>query len=68
MPYQRDVEVRLLIGANYTYGIKPREIIRGAAGDPYAVKKTFGWGIIGNAHPLITDCYDRTTVPALSIA
>ena len=50
-------------------GIKPREvIITGVDGDPYAVRKTFSWGIIGIMHPLITDCYDTTTVIALSIA
>ena len=45
MPYQHDVD--LLIGANCTKAIKPREVIPGADDDPYAVRTTLGWGVIG---------------------
>lgn len=37
MPYQHDVDAGLLIGANCTKAIKPREVIPGADDDPYAV-------------------------------
>ena len=47
MPYQHDVDVGLLIGANCTKAIKPREVIPGADDDPYAVRTTLGWGVIG---------------------
>ena len=47
MPYQHDVDVGLLIGANCTKAIKPREVIPGADDDPYAVRTTLGWGAIG---------------------
>ena len=47
MPYQHNVDVGLLIGANCTKAIKPREVIPGADDDPYAVRTTLGWGVIG---------------------
>ena len=47
MPYQHDVDVGLLIGANCTKAIKPREVIPGTDDDPYAVRTTLGWGVIG---------------------
>ena len=47
IPYQHDVDVGLLIGANCTKAIKPREVIPGADDDPYAVQTTLGWGVIG---------------------
>ena len=47
MPYQHDVDMGLLIGANCTKAIKPREVIPGADDDPYAVRTTLGWGVIG---------------------
>ena len=51
MPNRQDVEVGLLVGANCTRAIKPREVIPGADDDPYAMKTTLGWGVIGNASP-----------------
>ena len=47
LPYQHDTYVGLLIGANCTKAIKPREVIPGADDDPYAVRTTLGWGVIG---------------------
>ena len=47
IPYQHDVDVGLLIGANCTKAIKPREVIPGADDDPYTVRTTLGWGVIG---------------------
>ena len=47
LPYQHDAYVGLLIGANCTKAIKPREVIPGADDDPYAVRTTLGWGVIG---------------------
>ena len=43
-----DVEIGLLIGANCPRAIKPREVIPGADDDPYAVRTSLGWGIIGS--------------------
>ena len=47
LPYQHDAYVGLLIGANCTKAIKPREVIPGADDDPYTVRTTLGWGVIG---------------------
>ena len=47
MPLKEDVDVALLIGANCTRAIKPREIISGGDDDPYAKRTALGWGIIG---------------------
>ena len=47
LPYQHDSYVGLLIGANCTKAIKPREVIPGADDDPYAVRTTSGWSVIG---------------------
>lgn len=61
MPYQHDVEVGILIEeANCAKAIKPREIFSGADDDPYAVRTTLGWSIIGMMHPVITDCQDNS--------
>lgn len=51
MPYRQDVEVELLVVANCTRAIKPREVISGADDDPYTMRTTLGWGIIGNVNP-----------------
>ncbi len=45
---QRDVQVGLLIGGNYTKAIVPREVIPGQRNEPYAQRTDFGWGIVGN--------------------
>jgi hypothetical protein len=42
------VEVGLLIGANCTHAIKPREIIPGNDNDPYGIRTALGWGIVGS--------------------
>ena len=47
LPYQHDAYVGLLIGANCTKGIKPREVILGTDDDPYAMRTMLGWGVIG---------------------
>ena len=55
LPYQHDAHVGLLIGTNCTKGIKPREVIPGADDDPYAVRTTLGWGVIGVINRSTTD-------------
>ena len=51
MPYRQDVNVGLLVGANCTRAIKPREVIPSADDDPYPIRTTLGWGVIGNVNP-----------------
>ena len=51
MPYGKDVEVGVLIGANYARAIKPTEVIPGREDDPYAKKTALGWGVIGVVSP-----------------
>jgi len=46
LPYQHDAYLGLLIGANCTKAIKPREVIPVADDDPYAVRTTLGFGVI----------------------
>ena len=36
---------------NCPKALKPREVVLGNEGDPYAVKTLLGWGIIGPANP-----------------
>ena len=47
MTPESNVEVGLLIGANCPRAIKPREVIPGNDDDPYAIRTSLGWGIIG---------------------
>ena len=47
MPYNRDLEVGLLIGVNCIQAIKPVEVIPGSTFDPYGSRTALGWGIIG---------------------
>ena len=60
LPYQHDAYVGLLIGANCTKAIKPREVIPGADDDPYAVRTMLGWGIIGVIHQSIIDSQENS--------
>ncbi|CAB4004899.1 Hypothetical predicted protein [Paramuricea clavata] len=52
-PLKKNVEVGLLIGANCTHAIKPREVLPGKDNDPYGIRTALGWGIVGSAthHP-----------------
>ena len=59
-PYQHDISVGLLIGANCAKAIKPREVIPGGDDDPYAVRTTLGWGVIGIMNPTTGECQDNT--------
>ena len=47
LPYQKDIEVGLLIGCNCPRALKPKEVILGKGEEPYAVRTILGWGIIG---------------------
>ena len=60
LPYQHDAYVGLLIGANCTKAIKPREVIPGANDDPYAVQTMLGWGIIGVINQSIIDSQENS--------
>lgn len=46
-PYQKDVEIGILIGSDCPRAIMPREIIPGEDESPYALRSDLGWGIIG---------------------
>ena len=46
-PYESYLEIGLLIGCNCPKAIKPKEVIRGNGSDPYGLRTTLGWGIIG---------------------
>ena len=60
LPYQDDAYVGLLIGANCTKAIKPREVIPGANDDPYAVRTMLGWGVIGVINQSIIDSQENS--------
>lgn len=42
-----EVEIGLLIGLDCPRALKPQEVIPGNDGDPWAVRTSIGWGIIG---------------------
>ena len=46
-PVNENLEVGLLIGFNCSTALMPREIIAAEDGDPYGVKTTLGWGVVG---------------------
>lgn len=46
-PYQSDIEIGILIGADCPLAIMPREVIPGEDGSPYAMRSDLGWGIVG---------------------
>ena len=46
-PYDEDVDIGLLIGCNCPKAIKPMEVIRGKGEEPYAVRTSLGWSIVG---------------------
>ncbi|XP_063959911.1 uncharacterized protein LOC135155123 [Lytechinus pictus] len=47
MPYNPSIKVSLLIGNNCPRAIRPREVLAGAEDDPYAMKTSLGWGVVG---------------------
>ncbi|XP_072170025.1 uncharacterized protein [Diadema setosum] len=47
MPYNKSIEVSLLIGNNCTRAIRPREVLAGGDDDPYAMRTILGWGVVG---------------------
>ena len=71
-PYRKDLAVGILIGNNCPQAIKPRDVIPGKSKDPYAIRTTLGWGIIGAAPPQGTladenmKCCHRTTTTKAS--
>ena len=46
-PYDKNVEIGLLIGCNCPKAIKQTEVIRGKSEEPYAVRTLLGWSIVG---------------------
>ncbi|XP_028517140.1 uncharacterized protein LOC110246561 [Exaiptasia diaphana] len=50
-PYREDLPIGILIGNSCVRAIKPRDVIPGKSNDPYAIRTTLGWGIIGPASP-----------------
>jgi len=48
LPPLLDCEVGLLIGYNCSTALAPSQVITGENGQPYAVKTTLGWSIVGS--------------------
>ena len=46
-PYQEDLDVGLLIGANCSAAMMPKRVVAGKDYEPYALKTAIGWGVIG---------------------
>ena len=46
-PYNADVDIGLLIDCNCPKAIKPTEVIRGKGEEPYAVRTSLCWSIVG---------------------
>lgn len=55
VPYLPGVEIGLLIGINCIRAIKPKEVIPGNDDEPYALRTTLGWGIVGATDPETSD-------------
>ncbi|XP_071477128.1 uncharacterized protein [Diadema antillarum] len=47
MPYNPAIKVSLLIGNNCPRAIRPREVIAGGEDDPYGMRTSLGWGVVG---------------------
>ncbi|XP_072169077.1 uncharacterized protein [Diadema setosum] len=47
MPYNKNVKVSLLIGNDCPRAIRPREVLAGGDDDPYALRTSLGWGVVG---------------------
>ena len=45
--YDADVDIGFLIGYNCPKAIKPTEVIHGKGEEPYAVRTSLGWSIVG---------------------
>ncbi|XP_063615371.1 uncharacterized protein LOC134788408, partial [Penaeus indicus] len=67
MPYDRSVEVGLLIGLNCIRAIKPRELIPGKDDEPYARRTLLGWSIIGRVNGDYQDTSDSDSVLASKV-
>ena len=50
-PYNCDMEVGILIGRNCPKALKPRNVILRKESDPYAVRTSLGWDILGPVTP-----------------
>ena len=46
-PYEEHLSIGLLIGNNCVRALKPRSIVPGRSNDPYAIRTTLGWGVVG---------------------
>ena len=46
-PYEEHLNIGLLIGNNCVRALKPRSIVSGRSNDPYAIRTTLGWGVVG---------------------
>lgn len=47
MPQEKDIEVRLLIGANYIRALELQEVIPSTNGGPFAFSSQLGWCVVG---------------------
>ena len=46
-PYEEHLNIGLLIGNNCVHALKPRSTVPGRSNDPYAIRTTLGWGVVG---------------------
>ena len=46
-PYEEHLNIGLLIGNNCVRALKPRSVVPGKSNDPYAIRTTLGWGVVG---------------------
>ena len=46
-PYEEHLTIGVLIGNNCARALKPRWVIPGKSNDPYAIRTTLGWGVVG---------------------
>ena len=53
-PYDKSLDVGMLIGFNCSAALLPRNIVSAGDNDPYGVKTKLGWGVIGIVEPCDT--------------
>lgn len=61
LPLQEGMKIGILIGCNCPKANKPRDVILGGEDDPYAVKTSLGWGVIGPSNSFAAQERDHFT-------
>ena len=67
-PYEDHLSIGLLIGNDCVRALKSRSIVPGRSNDPYAIRTTLGWGVVGARNQEDHDSEIETTAGCHRIA